>query len=65
VDAAHGHVFGYLGGRPWLALVTIVTQHFELESGGVVERYVLLAEALLDTVVLDAATVKVLDPDVQ
>src|SRR4051812_2366270 len=65
MDAAHGCGLRYLGGRPRLARVAVIADHLKLQPSWGIEYDELLAEALLDAIVLGLVAIEVLDPKIQ
>src|SRR3954453_4039596 len=65
MDAAHGCALRYLGGRPGLARVAVIADHLKLKPSWVIEYDELLAEALLDAIVLGLVAIEMLNPKIQ
>ena len=51
METLHGHIAADLIRGPALALVGIVFDHFDLQSGGMIEAQILLPEAFLDALI--------------
>ena len=63
VEAAHGHVAADLIRGPPLALVGIVFDHLDLQSGGMTEAQILLPEAFLDALIGHLVALHVFFPE--